>query len=109
MVISANGGLVEDFNVVTLTGFEGEPGRPLVGVKAPLAGGGGGGNVSAPHAVDRLVVVGNPKLGGVVGGEPEIVIAGDGRSKITANPLAVIIAKIGNPFQAAKGVGDRSR
>src|SRR5882672_7794827 len=57
MVLGTFGGLVQDFDVVTLAGFKRQPRRPLAGQQVPLPRPRSfGPHESAPHAVDGLVV-----------------------------------------------------
>ncbi len=103
---------MQDFNVIFLPGNEREPGRFLIRLHGPLPRRGAGrSDVGAFHVVDQLAVVGNPKFSRVAGGDPEVVIAGDRRGDVAADPFAVVVPEIRDALQRTKcaGAGRRCR
>src|ERR1043165_9054339 len=91
IVPGADASFVQDFDIVFLTGHEGQPAGLLVGLHGPLPRGSATRrNISAPNFIGRLAVVGNPKLSRITAGDPEVVISSCRRSNVSADALAVI-------------------
>ena len=96
--------IVQDFEVVAFPFHEREPGRFLVRLRVPdFRSRAGCGDEGAADFVDRLAVVGNPKLGRVAGGEPEVVVAGGGRGEIAAQAFGGEVAVGGVVLEAVQG------
>ena len=92
----ADADVVQYLVVILLAGDQREPRRTLARLRRvarPRFGArAGGGDVRAAGFVDEFAVVGNPEFRRVVGGEPEIVIARDGRGEVSAQPFAGVVA-----------------
>ena len=68
----------------------------------------GGNDPGAFDFVGGFVVVGNPQFRRIARGEPEIIIAAGRHGEIAADAFAVVVAVIGNAFERAQRVGERS-
>ena len=102
MVITDRAGVVEDFKVIFLTRHQRKP-RTLLGRESiPYLGIGDAAarrQRCAANTVDVFGICGDPEFRRIVAREPEVIIAGLGRHKITTEALARIIAVIDIVFE----------
>ena len=81
-----------------------------LGSGVPLLRGGAIGDIGPLDRIHRVGVIGNPQFGCVAPGNPEVVISGDRRRKVSPDPTAVVFTEISRRFergQVARPRGSR--